>query len=466
MKKFKFVLLAMFIIARWEMGHAQNKTGESFLSDFQILITSIKELHPTLYKNITKEEFDKEVIHTSEKLLNTNSRYKAIYIIQELLYKIGNGHAGNVSVYNGDLDVTKALPFSVYILEHKLYICQYPSDTSFNGTEIYSIGTSNASTIIDSLKIFFPVDGRRDIINYMLQPFFNCLYGAFISQKDTFLVNTQKGLIKAAAARKDSGLFDKLIVRKNWEEYFGNESGFKSEVNTKYGYFRFERFEGKKVEKEFSSFVETLNMQKTNAMIIDLRYNNGGEALMAGRMASLLALKPFRVFAAEYITSCAHPTYNKYMDNRINYKLRIIKSIPHDSLRKVVRFEPELNELMPAPNRFKGKVYIITGSITLSSATLFCQYLKGQPNITFVGSETSGAINYMWAGTICNLYLPNLNTYFAFGTELLEMKANSSITELPEGLLPEHTINYSIHDLQQKKDKEMEWIKNDLSNSN
>jgi hypothetical protein len=465
MRRIKFIFISIYTIGLFNIGLSQSDSDNKYLSDFNILITSLKELHPILYKNISKEDFDNDVKNISERLTHTTSQFKAIYLIQELIYKIGNGHAGDISVYNGDLGVLKVLPFSVYILGDELYINDYPADTSFNGTKINSIEKTNSKSIIDSLKIFFPTDGQRNVICYFLQPFFNTFYGAFCSQKDTFLVDTQKGLLKTAAAVKGTDLFDKLVVKKNWGEYFGQGGGLKTEVNENYGYFRFERFNNSKTEEAYYSMIKDLNNKKINNIIIDLRYNNGGEDRMTGRMASYLSSEPFKIFENIYTTTCRKPTYLKYMDDQFYFKFRKVKSIKKDSLRKVVRFEKSLKEIEPNKERFRGHIYILTSSITLSASTMFCKYLIGQPNVSFVGSETSGAVNYLWAGNFCSLKLQNLNTVFSFGVELLELKENSIKNELPVGLIPENKIEYSIQDLLAKKDNELEWIKNDIKKS-
>lgn len=186
MLKIKFIFLSICTIGLFKSGVSQVDIGNKYLSDFNMLVTNLKELHPILYKNISQDEFNNDVKRISERLIQTNSQNQAIYMIQELIYKIGNGHAGDISVYNGDLGITKALPFSVYILGGDLYINDYPADTSYNGTKINSIENTNSRAIIDSLKIFFPTDGNRDVICYFLQPYFNTYYSAFCIQKDTF----------------------------------------------------------------------------------------------------------------------------------------------------------------------------------------------------------------------------------------------------------------------------------------
>jgi hypothetical protein len=377
------------------------------------------------------------------------------------MYQIGNGHAGNVSVYNGDLGVEKILPFSVHILNGELFINDYPQDSTYSGAKITAIGNTPAKNIIDSLKIFFPVDGKRDIVSYFLQPFFNTYYAAFCVQRDTFDISTDKGNLKMLAALKGSETFDHLINKKNWKEYFGENRTFIKKVSENYGYIKFDRFNNSKNEELYYSLINELNEKKVQNLIIDLRCNNGGEDRMTGRMASYIASKPFRIYENIYTSKCRRPTYIGMMNNKFYLKHRHLKSLAHDSLRKVVRFDKSLALIQPNKNRFKGHVYVLTGSISLSASTMFCKYIQDEPNVSFVGTETSGAINYLWAGEFCSLHLPNLKTDYLFGIELLELKKNS-ISELPTGLVPSAHIEYSITDLLAKTDKEMEWIISDI----
>ena len=464
MLKIKFIFLSIFTLGLLNSGISQTDIGNKYLTDFNMLVTNLKELHPILYKNISQDEFNNDVKRISERLIQTNSQNQAIYMIQELVYKIGNGHAGDISVYNGDLGIIKALPFSVYILGSDLYINDYPADTSYNGKKINSIENTNSKSIIDSLKIFFPTDGNRNVICYFLQPYFNTYYSAFCTQKDTFLINTEKGLIKASACIKGTDLFDKLIIKKNWKEYFG-ENGFKTETTPNYGYFRFERFNNSKIENQYYSLIKELNTKKIKNLIIDLRYNNGGEALMTGKMASYLKTKPFKIFTNMYITNIRKPTNLKYIGDKRYFKFRNLRTVKENNLRKVVRFEKCLKDTKPNKDSFKGHIYILTSSITLSSSTMFCKYLKDEQNVTFVGTETSGAINYLWASNFCVTNCPNLNTTFSFGMELLELKENSVQEELPQGFIPENKVEYTIQDRLHKTDKELEWIKSDILKS-
>jgi hypothetical protein len=460
----KACLIVIFLLFASISMNSQIEPGTAYINDFNIIVTSLKEMHPALYTNIGKESFDKCVQDINQRLLATTSRFQAIYIIQELFYKLENSHAGNISVYD-DLGITKALPFSVWIIDHDLYIKNYPADTTLNGTKIISIENARSAELIDSLKIFFPTDGNRNSISYNLQPKFNNLYGAFCRQKDTFNVQTEKGLIKMAAVQRGTELFDQLVL-KTGTAYFGKDRFLKKEITNDYGYYKFIGFRSNfmdyKIEDGYNSFIKEANNKNLKSIIIDLRYNSGGDPYLAGRMTSYLSDHPFKVFQDIYLTGAGTPTYLNYMDNHLSYRIRHLKSKKDADLRKVVRFEKGFKTTTPSPDRFKGKIYIITGSITQSASTMMCYYLMGQKNVTFVGSEPIGAINYFWANSLCAIHLPALQTTFAFGSELIELKEGSSKNEMPAGLIPEHKIEYTIQDRIRGKDKEMEFIINDL----
>lgn len=459
----KKLLLLLFILIGFSC-QAQEVSGADYLDDFNIIIRSLQELHPKLYTNISKDDFDTQVAEISQRLLVTSSRSKAIYMIQELFYKLGNSHAGNISVFD-DLGVQKTLPFSVYIIDHNLYIKNYARDSSLNGLKINAIEHTPSTKLIDSLKIFFATDGNVPVISNNLQPLFNNIYGFFSYQKDSFLIDTEKGPIKMAAALKGDSIYEALIHNHS-EAYFGKDRFLKKIITADYGYIKFAgfvpTFKGYEIEKEYNAFIKEANEKQLKAIVIDLRNNSGGDPYLAGRMTAQLIDHPFRVFEKLYITPVGVPTYIKWMENKKAFRIRHLKANDIGDMNEIIHYEKGLKITEPSPERYKGKIYVITGSITQSSSTMMCKYLMGQPNVTFVGSPTIGAINYFWAGSHCSMKLTNLNTKFSFGLELIELKKGSNAKEKPENLVPEHLINYNIQERLQNRDKEMEFILEDL----
>jgi hypothetical protein len=461
------LLCTLFFIGSFKSDASQNETGENYLSDFNILVTSMHELYPCLYKNISKEEFDKQAKLVSERLLATTSRNKAIYIIQEFFYKLGNSHAGNVSVYS-DAGAIKALPMNFYIVNDQLYIKDFPADPSFNGTKIISIEGTNADKLIDSLKIFFLRDGVRETMDPNLQCYFNNLYGAFCSQPDTFHIATEKGMIVTPALIRGTPSFEKIVLD-NGESYFGTDEEriLTRKIENDFGYFRFKNFREKirkvDIKEEYISFIREMNEKNIPNLVIDLRDNNGGESQLSAQMGSWISDHTITSFTNSYTTLKRKPTYLDLMDDKTYFRYRFLISHKQDSLRRIYSFMDD-RPVAPKKERFKGHVYILVGPFTQSASSLFCSFFVDQPNVTFVGDETNGAVNFFWAGNFFSSQLPHLKTNFCFGVQLLEFKNNSFETEPNLPLIPDVKINYTIEDRMQKRDLEMEWVKSDIQN--
>lgn len=460
------ILLPVFILLLFFSGRKANPdNGNVYTDDFHILVQSLRELDPMLYNVMGKDTFDARVKRVDARLEKVSTVYEAIYIMQEFMYGLGDSHAAITSSY-GYLGVDKILPFKVFILDKRIFVKECPTHPELVGEEILSIDNVASTKLIDSLKIFYPNDGRRDIIGFGLGALFNSLHAAFCHQSDVYQLETATGTVRVNACKKGDADYDHLVAY-SWMDYTVSDSSFKCEVTDKYGYFRFSNFarveEGHKVEEEFKNLLLQLNEKKIQNMVIDLRFNSGGDPYIAGRMATHFTNQPFRIFERLMLTGTRRTTYASYMVRNFSYRFRHIGTRKIDSRRQKVYFEPGLNEYKPSPLHFDGNVYVITASMTGSSATMLCKYLQYLPNVKFVGTETEGATNYFCAHRHCELTLPNTHIYVNFGMQIVELERGSSDTQLPTGIIPANSVNYSIEDLLLRKDKEMEWVRTDIS---
>lgn len=462
-------LFAVFILLLFFSGKTPPQANpKSYVEDFHILVTSLRELDPMLYKVMDRATFDARVKTIDERLLQAKSRNEAIYIMQEFMYDLGDSHATITSSY-GNLSVDRILPFKVDILYGRLYIRHSYADTSFNGEEIFSIDDVPAKTIIDSLKIFYPNDGKRDIIGFGLPALFNSLYAAFCHQADTFRVSTGKGEFRLPSVKKGEATFG-LLVAYNWRTYTNADPPYSKKIMDDYGYFRFTDFakeeDGHNIEGEFDGLIKELNSRNIKNLVIDLRYNSGGDPYIAGRMATHFTKEPFCVFERLLYTTTKSVTYTSYMVQNFPYRFRLLGTREVGGYREKIKYERGLREYSPSANHFDGTVYVITGSMTGSASTMLCKYIAALPNVRFVGTETEGATNYFCAHRHCQLTLPNSGIYVTFGMQLVELKKGSSDTEKPSGIIPVNAPVYSIDDVQHARDKEMEWIRNDIADRN
>jgi hypothetical protein len=462
----KKLIIVILVLISNQLKSQVTIEKQNYISDFDILIESLVELHPKLYSCISKEEFDQDVKTIRKRLEKIDSKSKAIYVIQELIYKIGNSHAINTSIYN-EPELKYVLPFSVFIIDKRIYIKNCPSNKSLNGIELLEINNSTCESIIDSLKIFFPTDGHTNVISYNIQPLFNGLYGRFCQEKETNIITTKTGEFIIKSAIKDDSIYNEMILE-NAKAYFGENRYLKHEINEDYGYGYFQfigfvsKYKGYEIEKEFYSFIKIANDKNLKAIIIDLRNNNGGDPYLCGKMTSFLSDHPFQLFEKVFITKTNKPTHIDKMSDKFYFRLRKFKARKGEELNEIVRFEKGLKIIKPKTDRFKGNIYILSGALTQSSSTMMCKYLKNQKNVIFVGSPQIGAINYFWGNSHCQIDLPKLNTTFSFAVELIELEENSSKTDKPIGLTPDYLIQYNIEELIIGVDKEMNFIKSEL----
>ena len=459
-------LTAIFILLLFFCGKTPPPANpKSYAEDFRILVTSLRELDPMAYKVMNRDTFDAHAKSTEERLLTAKSRNEAIYMMQEFMYDLGDSHATIASSY-GNLSVNRILPFKIFILNNKIYVRSYERDTSLNGEEIFSIDGVPAKTIIDSLKIFYPNDGRRDIIGFGLPALFNSLYAAFCHEADTFHIMTSKGGFNLASVRKDEAPFGNLVAY-SWLGYTNADPTYCKQVNEDYGYFRFTDFakeeDGHTIEDEFSQLITDLNSRGIKNLVIDLRYNSGGDPYIAGRMATHFTTRPLQIFQRLILTSTRRVTYASYMVRNFAYRFRLAGTRVRGDHREKVKHERGLQEYNPSPNHFDGTVYVITGSMTGSAATMLCRYLQDLPNVHFVGTETEGGTNYFCAHKHCELTLPNNGIYVTFGMQLVELEKGSSDSQKPHGIIPAHSPAYIIDDLMRARDLELEWIRNDIA---
>jgi hypothetical protein len=441
---------------------AQTSEQKGYVKDFEILTTSMRELYPMFYTVQGKEKVEQSIKETTDKLSGAKTKNEALYIIQSFFYGFADVHA-SLNIY-GDLGVEKALPFKIQILKDELFIKTFPTHPELNGTKIYAIDGHSAKNVIDSLKVLYPVDGNN-VSGLVIQPLFNSFYGAFIEQRDTFNIRTEKGIIKVPCIKRNDPLFND-IIRNSWMGYMVTDQAWmKKEITSEYGYFRLLSFDKKvnnyKIENEFNQLISELNQRNIPNLIIDLRYNSGGDPYMAGRMASLLVEQPFKVFERLIVAKPQTPTFSQSL--KINYpgRMKGIR-IVGDHYEKVSG-DKGLKLVNPSLDAYKGKIYVITGPMTESTSTMLCQYLKkNRKNVVFVGSETPGAVNYFCAHSHCEVTLPNTGVMAGFGMQLIELESGSSADQKPKALNPNVLIDYSMYEIISKKDKEMEWILSDI----
>ncbi len=152
-------------------------------------------------------------------------------------------------------------------------------------------------------------------------------------------------------------------------------------ISGRIAYLRVASFDDEKVVEEVNAELDRLDLSRVQGMILDLRYNMGGDDRFAYPIVSRLVDKP--VLASTWRTPEYHPAYASWGKPE--------KPLQGDT----VRIEPA------AGKRYGGPLVILTGPNTMSTSEDFIVPLDYSGRALIVGEPTAGT-----TGNPVNVRLP------------------------------------------------------------
>ncbi|MBL7742413.1 MAG: hypothetical protein JNN00_02960 [Chitinophagaceae bacterium] len=199
---------------------------------------------------------------------------------------------------------------------------------------------------------------------------------------------------------------------------------------------------------------EEIQLRNAAGVIIDLRKNGGGDSGLGDTLISYISGKPYRNTAGMKMRISQHSKaltelrgtddpFKKWKNGKIyEYKVKTLT-------------KPTDNRL-----RFKGRVAVLIGTGTFSSANMLANAIKDYQLAILIGESTAEPGNDF--GEIFSFMLPN--TYIvATGAIKMFTRANGEENDF-EGIKPDIEIKNSPADILLKKDsvidKAAEWILN------
>lgn len=112
----------------------------------------------------------------------------------------------------------------------------------------------------------------------------------------------------------------------------------------------------------------------------------------------------------------------------------------------------------PKADVFKGKLYVLMNGACFSSAADLISDLKKTTDAIFVGEESGGAFEGPTGGDNIVIQLPNSKIMIRISPNI-QIGYMYQKHPIGRGVLPTYQINYTIDDVVQHKDLEMEFAK-------
>ena len=394
---------------------------EQLQNDFNDMVAHLKS-HPSLYEFSPKEKFDTLISKHFYKI-NDSLNIKEFYrICAPIVAMAGCGHTVLNDKRFNVLPAFFYSPMQVYFEGNKMFVIK--SNTSPSeitpGSEIIKINGKDVSEIYNTIYTIIPSDGynnagKRMLLNSWFNYYYALIYGSFDKYTITYkpLGMTDEKICSFTTADyvvtpkaepdtihcRDANLCFKIIKEKNTAIITIRSFEYYQQVD----YFK------KFVDDCFS----TIQENKINNLIIDLRGGGGGDPNCSSYLLSYIIDKPIVYFNKEA----------KYYDN--------LKG-----------------NIIPNKKRFKGKPYILIDGGSFSSSGHLNALIKYHQVGIFVGQETGAT--YTCNAMVKNFILNHtkLSLDVAQGTYAVDIKPFPK----DRGIIPDYDVQPKLNDIILGKD--------------
>jgi hypothetical protein len=290
-------------------------------------------------------------------------------------------------------------------------------------------------------------------------------------KKDTIVkktINKKELKVKNKAERKKKALYGYDSDRKQ----YNRELTFKTS-DSSVAVIKIRNFSTGNYKNFYKQSFELLQKKQTKTLILDLRNNPGGKLNDVKNLASYFTEIPYQLIEPVFLTKRNALWQSNYFKGALIWTYPFLASA-YPVIKSIEFVKPKKNNLgnytysvsasklhEPSPNNFKGKIYVLINGGSFSASCLIAAHLKTLKNVTFVGEETGGGANQTTAGRMPMFEMPN--SKLNFNILLMDFRPKNQTQELGRGIEPDVTINYTINDLINNTDPQMEWIEKNIN---
>ncbi|WP_316801487.1 S41 family peptidase [Pedobacter frigidisoli] len=417
------LLLTTRLFANADSTATEKRFSKKELTqDLSYMIRSIERVHPNMYHSLSKSDYRRLSDSVGKALKEGMTGREAWPILARMVGAIGEGH----SVFNYPDSVVARLKqggkvlFPVMVQEYNGRNFVVRGDVSEEaalqpGDEITAINNIPTSELVDllsgyagGLKVYRSVDVCRNLITYLY------LYNIQAPYTIDYIRKGQTGRAILNAINWDE-------LRKNaktrGKSFLPNPAGEPFSFNypdARTAYLGINSLTGElpAFKKILDSCFNNLKLNHREKLIIDLRKNGGGNSQLGELLLSYITDKSFRMSGG--VKWKVSEEYKSQLDK--NQSGKGAENMPYyfNAVNGTILSDTDIKEKAPGPNplRYQGKVFVLIGPRTFSSANMLANAIQDYKLATLVGQSSGEPANDY--GELVFLTLPH--TGFSFST--------------------------------------------------
>ncbi|TAE74860.1 MAG: hypothetical protein EAZ85_03775 [Bacteroidetes bacterium] len=445
-------------------------TSKQLQADFEVIKFVLEKAHPSLYWYTPKNIFQKKIDSTAL-LLNKSLTEREFYqLISPLIAQIHCGHTTiEPSVFYQNQG--KRLPLDFMFKDGKAYISHnYTEQKEIQkGANVLSI---NGRPMFEILQKILPALAS-DAINEqgkwaILNDDFANYYDLLIESPEEFILTCQElgteKITNYSITAKNDDFFKEYSKNYNQEMQQEKVLSFNILKKNQTAILTINSFlplDIKNSKQNFSKFIKqtfkTIEKQKIDNLIIDLRNNMGGELLYVNQLFSYVIDKNY-TFVDNILVSSDKKLPKLETNELTKSNVHNSKYVQQtDSGTFVVKeiFYPFLRTQEPKKKTFKGNIFMLIGKKTFSAAALCASLFYAYQRAVFIGEESGGGANGLTGGDFISIVLPQTNLQLEVPIERWSKKIPSYPYQ-NRGIIPQYIIEPDIEDILNGKDKVLE----------
>ncbi|MBW6515657.1 MAG: hypothetical protein K0B81_03445 [Candidatus Cloacimonetes bacterium] len=424
-----------------EIGKLYSPT--ELLEDLNFLFQTMEEVHPDLFAFTPEKTVRAELEKVKSDLQEPTTRLDFFLKATPIITMLGDGHTGGGIPRDGWNQFLekggKFFPLKVNIRDKRAILI---TDHTFNdleiiaGSEILSINGLRMDEIITRM-LDYSSGERISFREKRLETVFHILLWTIYNLKNDFMIEflcVKKNDLRSATIEGIT-LEDTPAISHTQEKPYS----FKIIEDLNVGFIDFCSFiELEKFNEFLADTFRQIQEKDISHLIIDIRNNGGGNSLLGDAFLNYLTSEPFTLYSAvEIKISKQIKEIYKEWDEVLKAPIGTLYTFP-------------IEEKTPEPNpfRYEGKVYLLTGPFTFSSASDFAAAIKYYDIAVIIGEETGGMIKCF--GDLYIFSLPNTGLqYFVSHKAFIGTNHEEN---LYQGVKPHYHVEQTSEDLASGKD--------------